>query len=318
MASYSQWARHKSLGRLIWLCGSERMLCEEIVSYARSQHADVVTLVAGDDAERDIWALCAQIPADREVTRLVVVRCAQRLKRLQEIEELSDARDLHGLRVLFHSEDADFPQARTDDGAVLVPPLARLRDSRSGQIIRCGLSDESADWVVAWASAQLGGAGAVLGSYLLEATGHDLTKAANCARKLALARIPVTRDNIALVAQASPEFVDAVLAGRRTAALEAATRLTHDQLGRIIGLLALRLDTLGALYAAKLQGLTARETAIKAGVPTYLQQQYKEAAASYTPARVEACRAVLAVADDAWHSGVTEGLPEAIAVLWAA
>jgi len=108
-----------------------------------------------------------------------------------------------------------------------------------------------------------------------------------------------------------------VVTGRRPAALRAATALERDELGSSIGLLASRLDTLSVLHQAVARKLDARDTAVSLGVGQYLQARYRKLAQGYGPQRVSACRSVLALAEDAWRSGITEGIAEAVAVLWS-
>jgi DNA polymerase III delta subunit len=318
MASYSQWARKRETRRLTWLCGTEPVLAEEVIAHARSQADECFTLVAGDDAERDVWAAASQPPGD-ESRWLVVVRCAQRLKRWSELESLTAARDLLSVRVLFHSEEGDFTKVMTEEGRKdLAPHLRALQSYRSGQLIRCAVPDEPEEWVSQWVSRRLGGGGVVLADYLLECTGYDLSAAADAADKLRLARVPVTRENIVLVARGFQNFTESVLRGKRQQALSAAPRLTRDEQARAIGRLSSALDTLLLLHEASVTGLDAREIALKLGVRSYQQKLYKGIADSYSAERVASCKAVLATADAAWHEGITEGVAEVIAVLWAA
>lgn len=319
MASYSQWAKGRSVRRLTWVCGPEQVLAEDIVRHYRSKCDEQVVMVAGTDSERDVWAACSQPPGDPDVSRLVLVRSAQRLRAWDEIDSLIAARDLASVLVIWHSDDDGFAMVRSDEGQVLAPYLAALRDSRAGQIVRCAVPDAAMglpDWVVTWASEVLGGAGPVLGAHLLAAAGDDLPEAANIAAKLRAACIDVTRESISALADPGADYAESVLNGRKQDALAAAPFLGRDELRDVIFLLSSRLDTLSLLHQASVKKLNAREIAVKMGVSQYLQQRYKTLARSYGPQRVSSCRSVLAVADDARLQGISDGIAEVIAVLW--
>jgi hypothetical protein len=322
MGSFGQWARTRRLARVTWVCGNEPVLAEEVVSAALAGADFHLTLDAGEIREGEIWSAMSQPLADPAVTHLVVVRNAQRLKRLDQLPLILGSRELDQIRVLFVSGEDRLSRVRTDgeDKPVLAPHLALLRDSRCGMLVECRVPEdwrETPDWLLDWASAQLGGAGRVLGDALLSAAG-SVAEAAAVAAKLRLAGIAPASASIAALAEPASSFTESVISGRRCEALAAAGALTREETGAAIGLLASRLDVLGALYTAAQQRLDARETAVKAGVPSFLQMRYKGAAVSYSPRCVASCRAVLAIADGQWRSGVVTGVGEFVAALWAA
>lgn len=320
MASYSQWAARREIKRVLWVCGTEQVLAEEVIAAARAQATERETLVAGEDSERDIWSACMQHPADPDVRRVVVIRNAERLRGvLDGVPALVAATDLGAVTVVFHAGEDDFPEV-TDEAGVTARPahIASLRDSRAGQLIRCAPPAPDAEWHLQWASDRLGGAGTLLGAYLLERCGDDMTEAAAAADKLRLAEIPVTRESIDLVAQGTSSFAEAVLRGKRPAALSAAAGLSNDEVGRAIYHLDGRLRLLADLHSAAAQRLDARDASRKLGIRAHTRRQLGDLAERYGPERIASCRSVLAIADAAWRSGVTEGIPEVIAVLWAA
>lgn len=308
--------------RATWVCGPERVLAEEVAAEIRAAATECLPFIAGEDSEADIWAAAGQIPSDPEAECLVIVRSAQRLRRTGLFADTVRALpELPGVRLLFMSDENDFPRVRTEDKEVLAPHIELLRDSRLGQLVRCTSAspeDDAPEWLLDWASRRLGGAGRILGSCLLERTGHDLEAAANVAGQLTASGLPVTREHIEALVQPSASFTDALVRGRREDALRAALSMSGDETGRAIGLLAYQLDVLSLLYAAAEQRLDARDIALKLGVQTFLQRRFRDVARSYPPARVQSCRTVLAVADDAWHAGAGLGVAEFVAVLWDA
>jgi DNA polymerase III delta subunit len=321
MATYGQWARSREMRRVAWACGSEPVLVEEVVSEARSRSADCVTLVAGDVPESDIWAVVSSPLADPSGSQLVIVRSAERLKRWDSLAPLLSARDLDAVRVVFVSGEPRLSQVRGEEKPVLAPHLALLRDSRAGQLVECRAPDDWRDppeWLQDWASRQLGGTSREAGNYLLAVTGGSVAEAAAVGSKIRLAGLQPTAQIMSALAGRAFSFTESLICGRRREAMVAAADMTPEELGRAIGQLASRLDVLAALRLAGEKRLDARETAVKLGVPHFLQLRYREPARSYSAARVASCRSLLAAADDAWRSGESAGVGEFVAALWAA
>jgi hypothetical protein len=322
MATYGQWAKKRELGRISWVCGSEPVLIEEIVATALAQATSSLVLDAAECSEADVWSAVASPPADPDERLLVLVRSAQRLKRWDQLAPLLTARDLGQVRVLFVSSEERLARRRGEDEekAVLAPHLALLRDSRPGMVVECRVPEDWRDmpeWLLEWASTALGGAGRVAGEMLLMLSG-SITEAAAVAAKLTGAGIPPSREMITALADPAASYTEAVIAGRTAEALAAAAGMTREDTGAAIGLLASRLDLLLALHEAAMRHWDARETAVKGSVPSFLQLRYRAAAASYSHDRARSLRLVLAEADAAWRSGAQDGVPEFVAVLWAA
>jgi hypothetical protein len=322
LATYGQWAKKRELGRISWVCGNEPVLIEEIVATALAQATASFVLDAGQCREADIWSAAASPPSDPDERLLVLVRSAQRMKRWDQLGQLLAARDLGQVRMLFVSSEDRLAKRRGEDEekAVLAPHLAMLRDSRSGMVVECRVPEDWRDmpeWLLEWASTVLGGAGRVAGEMLLMLSG-SVTEAAAVAAKLTGAGIAPSREMISALADPAGSYTEAVIAGRTAEALAAAAGMTPEDTGAAIGLLASRLDLLLALHEAAMRHWDARETAVRANVPSFLQLRYRAAAASYSYERARALRLVLADADAAWRSGVQDGVPEFVAVLWAA
>jgi hypothetical protein len=322
MATYGQWARKRELGRVSWVCGNEPVLVEDVVATALAQSSSHLTFDMAECQEPDVWSAASSPPGDPDERLLVLVRNAQRLKRWDQLGTLLSARDLGQLRVLFVSSEPRLARRPGEDEekAVLAPHLALLRDSRAGMAVECRVPEdwrEMPDWMLDWASAALGTAGRVTGEALLMLSG-SVSEAAAVAAKIRGAGIVPSRDVIAELADPAASYTEAVIAGRTVEALAASPSLDRDGIGAAIGLLSSRLDLLLALHEAAERRWDARETAVKGNVPRFLQQRYKGAAASYSPGRARALRVILAEADAAWRSGAHEGIPEFVAVLWAA
>lgn len=301
--------------RATWVCGPERVLTAEVASAVRAAVPLAASFDAATDPEADIWDAAGQLAFGPE---LVSVRGAQLLRGHDQLIELvRSLPENPGRYLLFVSDASDFPRDAEDS---LVPHLAALRDSSLGQLVRCPAADpaeEPPEWLQEWASRQLGGAGRVLGTWLLERTGTDLRAALDVAGKLLGAGLEVTRDSIRQLAQPAVTYAEALIGDDRPAAMSAAALLSPGDITRSVRLLASRLDTLSALHAAAGQRADARETALRYGVQTFLQRRYKEAARNYPPDRVRVCRSVLAAADGALSGGADTGVAEFVAACWA-
>jgi hypothetical protein len=319
MGSYGQWSRRREVRRLTWVCGSEPLLAEEVVTEALLQCTGHLTLTAGDDAEREIWAAASSPLADPAASQVIVVRSAERLRHWDNLEPLTTARDLDAVRVVFVSAEPRLAQVRGEEKSVLAPHLALLRDSRPGQLVECRAPEDWSDppeWLQDWASRQLGAAGREAACYLLSVTG-SIPEAAAVGSKIRMSGLSPTQQIIGALAGRVSSFTEALICGRRREALAAAADLSRDELGRAIGQLASRLDVLGALHVASEHHLDGRETAVKLGVPRFLQLRYRDPSRAYSGARVASCRSLLAVADEAWRSGAAGGVAEFVAALWA-
>lgn len=319
MGSYGQWEKRREARRLTWVCGPELVLVEDVVAAVCAAAAGRISLTAGSDREADIWAALSSPLADPEDSVAVVVRDAHKLRSWAQLPAVASSRELDAVKAVFVSGEARLAQVPGEDKPVLAPHLALLRDSRSGQLVECRLPEDwrqTPDWVTEWADRQLGGAGPVLAGFLLASCGGRLEEAAAVAAKLRMAGLPPRRELISALSDLATSFTESLITGRLREALAAAVSLSREDTGRAIGLLASRLDVLFALHTAAAQRLDARDTAVKLGVPQFLQLRYRDVSVAYGAVRVASCRTALALADEAWRSGVTVGLAEFVAVHW--
>jgi hypothetical protein len=310
MATFSQWQRAGCpVRRVTWVCGPEQVLADDVAASVRASlpDADRVTVFAGDGAERDIWAACGVIPpAGQE--RLVVVHGAQKLRRPGELVPLVKAgKEAAGSYLLLASAEDDF--TRDKDG--LAPHLAALRDSRSGQLIRCVRPKD--DDLLDWAARCWPGLGRNAAHRLLTRAGGDLAAVRGAGAKAAASGL-TDEKYIDVLCEPRPgeEFAEYLIRGDRAAALAAAP----GSPGAAIGLLDSRLGHLAAIREGQQRQLTDRDIAARLGVPRFLIGKYRDAAQSYGPGRVRRCRELLASADAAWRTGADRGIPEVLAANW--
>lgn len=328
MASFSQWLRARRITRLMWVCGPESVLVADVVREAVRQATEIMQVSAAQEPEARIWAMASQPPSDPGTAQLLIIREAQRLRRWDLFGPLAASRELASQRLLFISPESDFTHqpgcgCRSCGGREasrqLAGHLALIRDSRQGQLIRCLVpDDETPGWLLEWLAARLPGGSKVIADQLLVHTGGALAPAVQVAAKLEAAGVPATSGRIEALADSTPgdSLADVLVLKGARAALSCALTVPREDIGRVIGALGARLDTLAALHEAGSRNLDAREVSVQLGVGSFLQRKFAAAALPYTRARVSHCRTVLAAADDAWRRGAGPGVLEMVIVLW--
>lgn len=316
MATYAQWARSKAAPRrLTWVCGPEAVLREEVVTALRDAVVGTrLSLSASVTPEREVWDACAVTPLPG-MARLVVVRDAERLGSWDTLASLAaGGRELAGLYLVLVSAEPDYTRRKPDSkDKELLPGPAVIQAASRGQIIKCVLGpDDRLDWV----AARLPQRSLLLAEYILSRVDGDLAAAAAVCSKLALLGGSPGKAMVAALcaAQSRTPFEDSLICGDTAAALRAAP--APGELGKVIGLLASRLDVLTTLFNAHQQELGTRDIVTRFGVPQLLVAKYRQAARNYPPARVQRCHALLAELDASFRSGVRAGIPEALVALW--
>lgn len=221
--------------------------------------------------------------------------------------------EFDGSYTVFISAEKDF---RRSDKA-LVPPLAALRDSRHGQMIRCVApadGEDRAAIVAAWWP----GAGRNVAAALLEASGGSLTRAWHAADKAVRAGLQPDARLVPAVCTsiADEQFADLLVRGDRRGAMAAAAVTPPDAVGSVVGLLAARLQLLPLVRDALARRESPEDTVRRLKADAWVLRTLRPHAGAYDAERVEKCRALLAVTETAWRSGVRTGVLEAIAALW--
>lgn len=322
MATYAQWYRGTRAARFVWVCGSERVLAEEVVAAVTIRVSprpeNYVTCTAGEFPERDLWTAAAAYPPDLDAPRLIVVREAQKLSDWEPLTDLiAHARDLPQLHMTLVSADDALAKQKGPDGRVaLAAYLAALRDSSLGQMVVCSLPAEND--LIAWVKRRLPGAGDNLAYHLLTRCGGNLAIVAAVCAKASLFPDRLGTDLVDEFCLEEPAvgFADALTAGDKATALAAADAMDPVELGAAVGLLDSRLDTLAVLNTAAAAGLTPAEMRTRLRLPQFVVAKYRKAAGDYPANRVRDRRAVLAAADAAWRQGARTGVAEFICALW--
>lgn len=323
MASFRQWSSSKTkLKRVTWVCGSERVLVEEIVDYVRgslvSVALDYTSLTAGEDSEVDIWAAMNQFPFDPTANKLVLIRDAERIKRWGPLLSwLDDSRRMPTTYLCFVSSEHGFYLPKKDHKAPseLPPHLEWFRDKSGCQLIKCAPLDvvDAAAWLQTIAPMSEN-----VATHLFERVGGDLGAGRNVARKLSLFDGAPTTEIVDILVSESPTagFVEDLLALKKPRALLALETMPETEYSRVVGFLDSKLDMAGKVHHQLMQRRTAREIATSGEVPAFLVSSLMRIAKFYDAHRRNHCRQVLAVVDAALRQGAREGVMEAAVALW--
>jgi DNA polymerase III delta subunit len=306
MASYAQWRTSVDKGevrRVIYVCGSERILVHEVVAttlnLVNPSHLDYVSLSAADAHTNEIWAAAFAYPLTPGAARLVYIRDADKVRSWAQMQPWFDhARRLPGVHLLFDSPAESVPDE---------PHLALIRARRHGQIVRCATPNKTD--MIAWVRrrGRLDVTGAVR---LLTRVGWSVPRAADACDKLTLFDARPSDASIDAVCHAADtDFIDALLAGDKPAALRVADTVDTSMLTT----LAARVDLLARLHNAARLGHGASD--IRGEWP-HLVARYLPIARNYDPKRCAHIRQALAVTEDAYRSGARIGVPEALVAMW--
>lgn len=313
MASYLQWNRTRPVRKVTWVCGPEWALVHEVVDEYRKLDVPRHSYYADIPSEEPLlWDSLLSWPHGGS---LAVVYRAQKLTMLDRVEVVTETiPDL--ARVLFVSADEDFARDEADGKKVLQPHLAAIRDSKAGQLVRCCKPSREEDLLKLVAS-WWPGAGLNFAAALLTRCAGQVGAVYTACRTARDAGLDAEPRYLDMACQAVPQarYADALLAGHRADALEEAARLGDAETASVLGLLSARLAALVTYNSLRARDLDAEQIARK-GVDRWHQRMLAPYAGAYSPSRVIYCRQLLAIAEDAFRSGVRSGLLESVATLW--
>lgn len=320
MSTYTQWRAAVDRGdvrRVTWVCGSQRILVEEVIdticAQLRTTELDQVRLTAGDIPDDRIWSTINQHPLTGR--RLILIRDVEKIGYWQPlIDWLADAQCIPGVHLLLVSNDAEFTTTGPDGTRTPAPHIAAIMARRRlGQVVRCATPNPTD--AVAWVRRRGALADDQTAAHLLTRVGGDFRAAAWLADKLALfggRAGPGVIDELCEQTPAST-FAESLIMLRKRDAVVAAPTVGLGEYGRVVGLLDARLDVLSAICGHIRAGSTPREMN---PLPHFLVRAYLPIAKHYDQRRCDHIRRVLAVLDNALRRGARDGLLEALVALW--
>ncbi len=316
MATYLQWSRSRLVRPVTWACGPEWALAYEVEQQARHELATLPilhTLWVDSANEPRTWDYLLESPPAGG--RLVIVRDAQNLAMTDRMAILLENRARFSY-VLFISGEDDFARIESGGKKVLAPHLAVIKDSKDGQLIRCCKPSRDED-VLRLVASWWPGAGLNFASALLARCGGQLGAVYTACQTARGAALPPEERWLEMACQSVPQtkYADELLAGHRGAALEEAARLSDAEAASVLKLLGTRLAAMVTYNALRARDMDAEQIA-RHGIARWQQSQLAPYAARYAPPKVLYCRKLLAMAEDAFRSGIRDGLLQAVAALW--
>lgn len=332
MSSFSQWfvsyQKTKSVKQVTWVCGTEPVLMEDIVSTLASHFSPdpwcLSTFVAGEDSEKEIWADLDQYPVDGKSPRLVVVRRAEQLESPERLVDWIATKNTNPLTsVVFlantpelQREEQTAEQRRDRKKPELVPHLKAVQGK--GSLIECKpFTQSTAKHAVTWVQTKVDIRRGIAGK-LLERANGDLRLTRDAVRKLSAFPEEVTEQTINLLFSAQPRmsFVDALLVLDKPAASLALEHLPADEYSRTLGMLDQRLEVVGTVRDMLVSRSTTGQITAALGNMGFLAKDLIPMAKTYDPKRRDYLRTLLARTDHALRSGITVGPLESLVALW--
>lgn len=328
MASFDQWRSREPAERarrLTWLCGSEGILVEEIVSDIASYYSDAEYSSYDLSVQRESFVISglSQYPLSREGKRLVVVREIECLDRWDSLHRwiVRSGRALPNNIAVFVSSNIDFPAKDS-------PAHDSFRSiQQRGSVIRCTNTSEQAlaNWVkakITWRDVSCSTQTAL---HLVRRSNRDLAALRSAVVKASIlgrgTALTVDVANQLLRPVPSDAFADNLIATDRPAAYASIEFVPRADYGRTIGLLFSRLELLGRLNRGLQAGKDMRNIvndSSATGVPVsdFLGRRYFPHAKDYAESRRVRCHRLLTIVDDAYQRGATEGILESLVALW--
>jgi DNA polymerase III delta subunit len=328
MATFDQWRARdpdKRAPYLSWLCGSDRILIEEVIDYIRGYYSSAEQSSYDLSVQRELYffSVISRFPLEKNLKRVVVVREIQCLERWDKLYEWLQVRgrQLQNTIVVFVSDDIEFPEESHPSHA------AFKFVQRAGSAIRCTNTPEQAlaAWIIsklAWRDVSCDEPTAYA---LIRHVNKDLPAINSTIHKASILGkgTRLTADIVKQLSTPIPsdDFVDNLLATDRRAAYASTELIAPSEYGRTIGLLFSRLDLLGRLHrelqAGKdIQHIVSDSAAGANRVPLFLVRRYLPLAKDYGISRRTRCQRLLTIVDDAYQRGASDGILESLVALW--
>jgi DNA polymerase III delta subunit len=326
MAVFSAWWRgfqkNPKIRPVAFLCGSERVLVEDVVATWKKildpAPWNYAELSAEEVPERALWEAVFTVPVGLDAVRLVVVRRAELLKTPERLLPLLKTRGQPKLFLVLVSSDLEVPRLPPNDLGKKEAPAWLAALSGKGYIIECrAFTRATAPTAVEWVQTKLPMRPAIAGHMLDRADG-DLRIVRDTLAKLSALGIPPTVAAINEMFAERPRdtFVDALLAVNKREALMALERLDPDEYLRTVGLLLSSVKFAQMVRQAMVEHVSDTELNRRAGNRSFLLPDVKPVSRFYDRARVKKILETLADADDLLRRGARVGVMEMVVAQW--
>lgn len=316
MSTYDQWKKaydRGSVSRVVWVCGSESLLMDEIVSsqlvfsgapeFSRFE-------VSAKDLRSVREALFSPSLYD-ETSKHILVSDAELLASSSLLIEWLDQFKEHPLTwVTFLSAKSNFPFL--DEDRTILPSFWESLKKR-GRVVRClPLSEKSG---VLWVQRRLpcldGEA-----RYLMERCNGDLRTAASVCFKLSVLDASPSKGIVDMLTprMSSGEYVRDLLQLKKDAALLSLP--VQSEVAATLSLLSTRLGTMEKLYKLLTQRKTFRDIAAGDEVSLFLAKDLYYSSKHYPPAQIFRRRKLLAEISSLHNRGGADSALLALTALW--
>lgn len=320
LPNYSQWrvaADKSQVAKVTWLCGDQRILVEEVIDETKRilgvSEFNYFPFWAESSNEVEIWDAAYQYPLEPDANKFILVRQADNISNWQALEKwLTDSKNLSTNYIMFVSDASDYPMTLDKDPEVL-PHIELIR--KKGKVVKCSMPKQAdmLEWIKRNSTFSDYSA-----NFLFDRCGSDLAAVANvCKKSLMFKADPGSQVIADLSSQyASESFSDCLIFGDKKAALLSLESVPEADYTKIVGQLYSRLDTLNILHRASPNFSTNRELSEATGVKMFVVTKYIQASKSYDKMKINNCRNILTVVDDALQRNISVGAIELLVALW--
>lgn len=311
MTFYSQWIKDTKLSSIVWVCGSERTLVNEVVVHVKSGWSinDINFTLLDATQSVNVWDELWQRPLIEDSARLILVYNCHALADLTPMKSwLTEFKtSFPQTTVCFISEDDNLPE----DSFLKPPKVTPIRCSRLSP-------EDSVKWVKR--QAPLSERSARL---LLDHVAGSLEDAKQVCDKInraldASSLLNLTSEQIkAFIAETPSDFVDALMCLDKERALTTVSLLSNDERYKVVSTLEFRLSQLAKLQRLlKREKLTGQALSKIPGIPYPVVKDLLPSVKFYNDSRILACRQQLTLADHYHNQGVYYGVLESLVALW--
>lgn len=327
MSTFSQWYKERQKGKdprqVYWLCGSEPPLIEYIIGVTKKfveskfEYVEYVPMLYSTDKE--FWDEVYQSVFE-DAAKIVVLRGAEKLKRPEQIQEFVATRNLRkNTYLIFVSNEENAPKvAKTDDPGMELPSWLKCLTSPKGQVIECKPFTEATapvaiDWVKGQVSLQSG-----VAAHILNRADGDLRLVRDvCVLLRAMPGEPTISTVNELIDQVPRTgFVDALIRGDKSEALEALRSIPSSDYRRVLALLDSRIDLVQLIHTGLSSHLSRGEISRSAGKQGFLVPEYLDYAKGYSVSRVQEVRDLILFFDRLAQKSGKTGMMEAMVAQW--
>ncbi len=314
MASFVQWSQKRdSLYRIYWLCGSERVLVEEIVDDLKDRigpsDLDYRSFDAEVTADAELWSHINQFPMVPGAKRLIVIRQADKIKNWEPLEMWLSERST--TTVVFVSSLPDYPR---DNEKEVLSHVERI--GTRGRQIRCSLLSvkDTKNYVRSRLDLTEDGMDLVLSR--TQCSAFPVTNFLRKTRILGVTRLSVQQVAALVPQEASGRFIDALLSRDKPSALATAPSIPTSDVGRLLGLLEKRVRWLDAMYQAFRRHHSINSMVAEEIVPRFAARELEPYVRHYAPDRIKSCLTILRLADELLTDGQGKNALLLLTALW--